>query len=126
MTSRGNWFWLVPAVAFLLGLVLGGVLVAVGGWGDGDGSAADGETKVSTPTPTTSTPRDDLTVTVAGACLDAVDATEQVVTLGRQAVSALTELDARELQRVVNEMQQLEMEVRDLAEQCRDASSDTR
>ncbi len=48
------------------------------------------------------------------------------MTLGREAAAALTELDARELERIVDEMQQLEIDVRELADLCRQASSDSR
>lgn len=120
---------MVPAVAFLAGLLLGGVFVALGGLGDDDDGrgTADIDTVVTDPpVPTTSASSDAVTVTVAGACLDAVEATEEVVTLGREAAAALTELDARELERIVDEMQQLEIDVRELADLCRQASSDSR
>lgn len=120
-TSRG-WFWWIPAATFLIGLLLGGIFIAVSGT-DGDDGPTLGVPTELVPTPGTSGTRTDLTVIVPAACLEVADTADEVLALGRDAAAAIGELDARELQRLVNEMQQLDQVVRDLVSLCRQGSA---
>lgn len=120
-SRRDRRFLLVPAITFLLGLVLGGVLIGVADLG-ADGS--DG-TQEAAPAPTTAsaTPSDDVTVTVPRACLDVAERTEEVLDLVQRAAAAIGDLDARELGTIVDEMQTLEPEVRENAAACQELAT---
>lgn len=115
-------FVLLPAVTFLLGLVLGGVLIGVSNLG-ADGDANDQNQAAPTPTTSSATPSDDLTVTVPRPCLDVAERSEDVLDLVRRAAAAVGELDARELRAIVDEMQALEPEVRENAAACQELAT---
>lgn len=116
---RDNRFFLVPALTFLIGLALGGVLVWVGDVGAGTGgedSQAQPSQTTSAPDPQATTP--DVTVTVPGSCVEAAERSQEVLDLANQAARAIGDLDARELQEIVAQMQDLEPVVRDAATRC--------
>lgn len=118
--GRTNAFWIVPTVTFLAGLVLGGVLVGVSNLGrddDAPAAAAAGPT----PSPGASGSQD-VTVVVPRSCVEAAERSEQVLALTREAAEALSELDARRLADVVDEMRGLQAVVGDAAASCRDAA----
>lgn len=119
---RDNRFFLVPALTFLIGLALGGVLVWVGDVGGGTGGEDDPQAQpsqtTSAPNPQATTP--DVTVTVPGSCVEAAERSQQVLDLASQAARAIGDLDARELQEIVAQMQDLEPTVRDAATRCQE------
>ncbi|CAN5674448.1 hypothetical protein BH24ACT13_BH24ACT13_09830 [soil metagenome] len=108
--------WAVPALTFLGGLVLGGVLVGVAGDKDADTTPDD------RPAPTAPAPangQEGVTVAVPGPCLEAVDRAEAALTLAADGLSALREFDPRRLGDVVDQLQTMEPEVRRQAAECR-------
>jgi hypothetical protein len=118
--GRTNAFWLVPTVTFLVGLILGGVLVGVSNLGRDD-DAPSAAAPVPTPTPGGSS--QDVTVVVPRSCVEAAERSEQVLALTREAAEALGELDARRLADVVDEMRTLQTVVGGAAASCRDAAA---
>lgn len=121
---RRNAFWLVPAATFLVGLLLGGVLVAVTGSGD-DASAGPEASSGPTASPTTSgdaSPRPAATVTVPGACLEVADSTQQLLALVRDAVTAARDLDASRLSSIVRQLQEEQSGLQQQANACRSAA----
>lgn len=123
-SRRDRWVVLLPALAFVVGLVLGGLLIGVTMPGAGSGDDA-----LPTPTPTSPDPQASstgLTVTVPGSCVDAADLSQDVLDLADRATSAIQELDAGELQMLIADMEDLSQAVRDAADQCReDAAANT-
>lgn len=124
VSPRANAFWLVPAATFLVGLLLGGVVVGVSGSGDDTGA---GPKAPSSPTasPTTSgdaSPRPAATVTVPGACLEVADSTQQLLSLVQDAVAAARDLDASRLSSIVRQLQEAQSGLQQQAEACRSAA----
>jgi len=122
-SSRSRQFWLLPVAAFVIGCILGGVLVGVAQTGSG-GSAADGTQAAPSPTvPVDGTTGDaDLEVraTVPAECLEAVDlATSSFDTLDR-GLAALQDFDTATLRDVFGELQEVQPELSQLAARCRD------
>ena len=112
--GRGRWSWLLPALTFLVGLALGGLVLG----GDGDPPRA------AAPVPAggePSPPPDpgDLLVRVPEPCLRVADEAEQAVATLDRAVDAARSLDARRLQDVVDDVQRLRPRLEDLADRCR-------
>lgn len=110
---------LLPAATFLVGLLLGGALVWVAQPGEEGGGSAEGQPSPSagvTPTPTT-VPSG--SIVVPRACLQAVEAAQEVVDLARDAVTAIGDLDAAALQKVVNRIEKLDRRVRADIDACR-------
>lgn len=123
-------FWIVPALTFLAGLVLGGVLIGVAGTGsddvpglgpdDGEETAEAGES----PSPESATePTQDRTVTVPASCLEVAQLSQEAIDLTREAAEAVGSLDARRLQEIVDELQALEPEINELAARCQDEAA---
>lgn len=119
-------FWLLPTLTFLVGLVLGGGLVALG--------SNDAESAIGQPPPSSSAPTPsgvpsagesgDGTVVVPQECVAAADTSLEVLDLVRKAVAAIGDLDARRLQEIVDRLQELDPEVTRLAETCRTEAAD--
>jgi len=111
---------LIPAATFLVGLALGAVLVWVG-----QPEGPDGDTEAETsPSPDVTTgapPRPETTdaILVPRACLRAAQAADDVVTLARDAVSALGDMDTARLEQILDEMERLDRQIREDAAQCR-------
>jgi hypothetical protein len=117
-------FWVVPAATFLVGLLLGGVVVGVSRSGD-DAAGGSGPTPVPTAEPTAAgdvTPRPDATVTVPGACLEVADGTQELLSLVRDAVEAARDLDAARLSSIVRQLQEAQSGLQQQAADCRSAA----
>jgi hypothetical protein len=111
------WFSAVPAVTFLVGLVLGGLVIGLGLSGE-EGSTPGAD---STPTPTNGeqpTPTSDVTVVVPNACLEAADTVEQAMDLIRDGVGSVSEFQPEELGEVLDQLEDLDARARELARQC--------
>lgn len=117
---------LLPALTFLVGVLLGAVVVGVSGIGDEDGAVATPEPTATDPgtAPTTGTPdRPDATVTVPGACLDAAEGTQDLLALVQEAATAAQELDAAELSSIVRQLQELQATLESVSSDCRSAAA---
>jgi hypothetical protein len=115
-------YWLLPVLALVIGLVLGGLLVGVAR--DGDDSAGDDVTSAdSSPTATPSpTPTGDLTVraVVPAECVEAADQASAALESVDRGLTALRELDTSQLRDVLSELERAQPEIRELAQQCRE------
>lgn len=119
-SSSSRWSWLLPVLTFLVGLVLGGVVIFAGTSGDDDGAAASADASPSPGVVATEDPDStDLVVRVPQSCLDAADGALEASQQVDDAVAAVRDLDARRLQEIVDEVQRLQPDVRDQAERCR-------
>lgn len=114
-----RWSVLLPALAFLAGVLLGGAVIGAASSGGDDSPAA--RPRVATPAPSPSSA--DVTVTVPGACVQAADRAEQAYGLLERGAAAARDLDARALAELVDEVQQQRPEVQALVEQCRAAAA---
>ena len=128
-TSGGGsvWTWLLPALAFVAGVALGAVVVAVGASGDGDGRSDVTASPTSDPSAgadPTSTASSDAVVRVPSSCLEAADGAEEAAREVDDVVEAVRAFDARRLQEIVDRFQQLQPEVQRLADQCRETAGE--
>lgn len=119
----GRSFLLLPAATFVVGLVLGGLVMWLGssgrdGAGEGEPGPAATTAAVGEPSPAASPA--DRTVTVPGACVAAAERAQEVLDLAREAASAIAELDARRMQVLVNEMEDLEPVLRQSSQECQE------
>lgn len=123
-------FWILPALTFLAGLLLGGVLVGVTAGGSGGipgfgGDEDETSTEAGGDADSEGSPQDpgDRTVTVPVECLEAAERSQEALGLTRQAAEAIGSFDARRLQEIVDELQGLEPEVSALARSCQDRAA---
>jgi hypothetical protein len=124
----GSRFWLIPALTFLVGVALGGVVVAVsnGGGEDTGSSTATSET-AATSAPTTSTEtsgRAPATVTVPGPCLQLADDSDVLLEQVNQVAEAARDLDAERLSELVRDLQQSRDLLQEDSQACREAGID--
>lgn len=104
---------LLPAGTFVVGALLGGLVVGVGLDGGDDHGSNSPTTPTSAPSPS------NLTVQVpAAACQDAADAVRQAVRLLQQAAESVRDLQPDQLIDVLNELETLEPRIRELSRQC--------
>ena len=114
-----RWSVVLPAVTFLLGLLLGAVVVAASGDDEQDRTAAPAAPKAA-PTPSA---EGQLTVRVPGPCLRAAEAAEQAYAVLEQGVAAARDLDARRLQELVDTVQRERPQVEALVRACREQAA---
>ncbi len=119
-SPRGGMSWLIPALTFLVGLLLGAVVMGVSGNGD-DVDVATSPTTTDPVVAATASPsaRPDATVTVPGSCLDVADSAEELGELIGDAAGAAQELDASGLSSIVRELQESQTGLEEKADACR-------
>lgn len=119
----------VPALTFLAGLLVGGVvvgsLVAQAGDRGGDENespprAVRASTPAPAPTPTPSTAA--VTVVVPTSCLEALEQAEGAAATLREGVDAARRLDPARLQQLVDRLQEQAPSLTGLTQQCRQAA----
>jgi len=104
----------VPAITFVVGLVLGGLVIGVGIDGDGGNPAGTPTTAGgSQPTPTS-----DVTVVVPNACIQAAETVTEAMDLIREGVTAVRDFQPQELIELLDQLEDLDARGRDLAQQC--------
>jgi hypothetical protein len=111
---------LAPAVALVVGLLIGGVVVGVAG---------DDEAPTTTPAPTSPTVDDPpgsptdggTTIVVPDACLEAVNTVEDATQLTRDGAAAIRDFEPAELTALLTELEELDQQAREQAQACRDA-----
>lgn len=128
VTSRGSRLWLIPAVTFLVGVLLGAVVVGVSRSGDGgdvaQGSTPSGTQTTAAPTVSTTTAsRPAATVTVPGSCLQVADNTQQLLDLVQKAAGAARDLDASQLSSIVRQLQEAQAGLQAQANACQSAAA---
>lgn len=115
-TSGSRW-WLIPVATFLIGLVLGGGVIALAGIGNDDAaSAAPGSSPVSSPSSSTAP---DLVV--PGDCVQVATDSQALLSLVDEAAQAAKDLDAAKLSDLVAELRAQQQVVRAQAAACQAA-----
>ncbi|MEO9152354.1 MAG: hypothetical protein ABI243_08125 [Lapillicoccus sp.] len=116
-----RWGWLVPGVTFLIGLVLGGVVIFAQQSGR-DSAATEGKSTPSA-TATTTAPSGagtaDAVVRVPAACLRVADDSKALVDIASKAVGAARDLDAAALADAVRQLDTAQKAVTSSADACR-------
>jgi hypothetical protein len=127
--SAGRLTWLLPALTFVVGVVLGAVVVAAIDSGGGAGTAADGSTAgpgggtTATPTPSAGAPKDTTaTMTVPAACAALAGDARDAAGLLEQAATAARDLDAKALADVARRMQVARDRLTAQADACQGAA----
>lgn len=116
MTANSTFLRFLPALTFLLGAVLGGVVIGVGlGVGDSSGSDPEGAGAAAAPTTTASS---DTTVVVPAACSEVAATVTRVLELVRQGVGAVRDFQPTVLTDVLDQLETLDPQLRAAAEQC--------
>ncbi len=116
-----RWSVLLPALTFLVGLLLGAAVIAAS---SSDGDDEQAAPRAAAPAPTAPpSPTGPFTVRVPGPCVQAADKAEQAYGLLEQGVAAARDLDARRLQELVDTVQRERPRVEALVRQCREQSA---
>ena len=106
----------LPALTFLLGAVIGGVFIGVGL--GSDDSSSEGTASSTAPSPSESTADPGTAVILPAACSEAADKVSEALALIREGAAAIGNFEPKELTRVLNELEDLDPQLRDLANQC--------
>ncbi len=109
--------WLVrvlPAATFVIGIVVGGLIVGLGGIGDGSSSSDPG----GSTQPTTSVATGDTNIVIPAACSKAADSVDQAVQLLRSGAGAVRDFQPDVLVKVLDDLETLDPKLRKLAAQC--------
>ncbi|WP_435746149.1 hypothetical protein [Nocardioides sp. SYSU DS0663] len=121
-----RWYVAAPAVALVVGLVLGGLLVGVAGGGGLDDLGGDGTGATEAPESAgvaSSDPEDEepgTAVVVPDTCVEAADSAQRVVDALRRGISAIRELRAQEVIDLLDELEDIDARVRDQVDACRE------
>ncbi len=122
--ERPRWMWAVPVLAFLVGLMLGGGIIALVRPADsapaaGPPAAQDQSTQPATPgiTPAPTA----TSFTVPAECVQVASDSQRILDLVEQAVAAARDLDASRLSDLVAELRTAQETVRAQANDCQQA-----
>lgn len=107
----------IPAVTFLVGLALGGLLVgaAVGG---GDDDQASGDESSTTPSPTTTPTTGATVVTVPAACQEAADNMREGLSLLRNGTDSVEKFQPDRIVKLLNRLEDIDQQTRPLVDEC--------
>lgn len=123
--SLGRQRWFIPVITFVVGLVLGGLLIGALRSGDsGTASPVDSAspTALTTGTGGTAAPTT-ATVVVPAECLKVSEDAAALNDLAKRAVTAARDLNASELSSVVREIDTAQTALRQHADACRDVQA---
>jgi hypothetical protein len=122
--DSGRRFWLIPMATFVVGLLLGGVVIALVNIASDDDSAGagsgDGTASAPATTPTSTGPE---SVTIPGDCIQIATDAQGLLDLADQAVQAARDLDADALSDVVAELKTQQEALSNQASICQDAAA---
>ncbi|GAA5029553.1 hypothetical protein GCM10023258_26040 [Terrabacter aeriphilus] len=120
-TVGARW-WFIPAITFLVGLLLGGVVIGVLRPGTPDATAGVSPSS-SAPTsdagPTGTRAASTATVVVPAECLEVAQDSQSLVELTKEAAGAARDLDAGKLSEVVRQIDTAQTTLRTHADACR-------
>ncbi len=123
----GGVMWMIPALTFLAGVILGGVIIWVSTSSSrsnsGTGAAIPTVTKTLTPTDGTSVPGTAATLSVPAQCLKVADDSKAVMDLVNQSVAAARDLDASKLSDLVRQIQAAQKTLQTDAASCQHATA---
>jgi len=119
---------LLPALALVVGLVVGGLFVGLTDMGDSGDQAsqvakAAGSANSTASPSSNSSSSSEMVLTVPQACLDLTDDSQDLLDLVEQAVTAARDLDASGLSAVVSKLQDAQERLRTQTEACRTAAT---
>lgn len=120
-----RWSVLLPALAFVVGLALGAAVVGVSQLGESSSEeplAAPSSTSTPPSEPVGSPSPSALLITVPAPCVQAAEQAESAYDVLDRAVTAVRELDARQLADVVDAAQTERAETEALVDACRAAA----
>jgi len=115
----------IPLVTFLVGLVLGGGVIALAGVGsDDDEEPAGADQSATTPSASpTSTTTGPTSVTIPGDCIQIAADAQALLDLADQAVTAARDLDADALSDIVAELRTQQETLSTQANICQQAAA---
>lgn len=108
----------VPAVALLVGLVLGGLVVGVGS----GGSSADPEDRETVTVSPSANSSDDTAVIVPRECIQAAETVQEATRRIRDELSAIRNFQASRIVDLLNELEDLTNQADEQARTCSDIS----
>lgn len=108
----------VPAVALLVGLVLGALVVGVGN----GGSTADPEGRVTVTVSPSANSSEDTAVIVPRECAQAAETVQEATQLIRDDLSAVRNFQASKIVDLLNELEDLTNQANEQARTCSDIS----
>ena len=111
------WFWVVPALTFAVGLLLGGTVMATADDSADEATAAPRPVTTATGSPAASS--GDRTITVPASCEQGLQRARTALSTVGEAVEAARNLNSGRLQELLDRLQHAQQEVQALAEQCR-------
>lgn len=108
---------LLPVATFLIGVLLGGLIIGVGFDSDSDGADEAGSSASEEPSDVEpSAP--DTTVTVPAACRKAAEQVDKAVGLLRDGAAAVRDFQPEKLTEILNELEDVDRRLRELSPQC--------
>ncbi len=114
--------WL-PAVTFLAGALIGGVVIGVASGSDPDGGG-DASTNSASGADATSSSQsanpEDTTMVIPAACSEASDSVQEAVRLLGEAAGYVRDFRPKELRQVLNELETTDQQLRGQAKDCSD------
>lgn len=116
-SGGSGWTRLLPAATFLIGLALGGVLVAVGTSGSADDGDPDASATPSETAEPTLSPGDTV-VTVPAACEESAQNLRDAYGLLRDSLDSVRDFDPDRLVDILNRLEEIDTETRPLLDEC--------
>lgn len=118
-TRTTHWSMIaVPAVALLVGLILGGLVVGVGTGGSSTGP----EDKVTVTVSPSANSSEDTAVIVPRECVQAAETVQEATRLLRDDLSAIRNFQASKIVDLLNELEDLTNQADEQARTCSDIS----
>ena len=128
-TSQRRWGGvLIPAATFLVGLLIGGLVIGVGKTGGGSsdeaanggssGSSSSSSSSSPTPTTTGSASPGETVVTVPAACQQAGDKVREATTLLRSTIGDVRNFKPNRIVDELNRLEDLDSQIRPLLQEC--------
>lgn len=124
--STSWWPVVLPVATFLVGLLLGGVVMGVAADDDDSPSAESRPTSSASPEDAGGTPGQGTatTVVVPDECIAVADTVEEATRLTRRMTSALRDFDADQLRDQLRQLETLDQQARDQVRACREIDVD--
>lgn len=111
----------IPAATFLVGLLIGGLVIGVGMSGGDDSASAAGDDESSgspSPSATASASPGDTVVTIPAACHAAADKLREATRVMRRAAGNVRDFNPDELVAALNRLEKLDNQTRPLVNRC--------
>ena len=124
--SKGVWFWLLPALTFLVGAALAAGLFVLGDTDDADDVEQVTAGESPSPEPDASPTPDELVVQVPAVCVEAAELAASVSSALGDVVDAAGALDARRLQESLDVVQRMRPDVESASADCRELALEGR